>query len=455
MTLRDLVRWDGRTSRGWYAFLGASLFVMKYGLDHVVATKFFGLNWNVLHYLHITPSDYFSPSRWDYFTTLLLMSIPFFWAGVHLTVRRLRDAGLPLWLTIFFFIPLVNLFSFLLLCILGSAPSDPSPAPEKEWLPAWLESPLASAVIAGVVTALLLLGAVALSTLGLGSYGAALFVASPFCQGLAAVLIYAYPRRRSWASCQTVVLMSGILAGLGMMAFAMEGMICLLMASPLMAGLALFGGALGHAIQENRWNSKSRSAVLFLLIAFVPALMGMEQLERTKPPLYEVRTSIDIRSGATTVWKNVVSFSELPAPREWIFKTGLAYPIRATIEGQGIGALRRCTFTTGDFLEPILIWDEPTLLRFSVDSNPAPMHEQNPFRDVHPPHLKGFLLSRQGQFLLKPSPDGGTRLEGTTWYEHGLWPAGYWRLWSDFIIHRIHRRVLEHIKSLSEAEGIR
>jgi hypothetical protein len=27
----------------------------------------------------------------------------------------------------------------------------------------------------------------------------------------------------------------------------------------------------------------------------------------------------------------------------------------------------------------------------------------------------------------------------------------YWRLWSDYIIHRVHTRVLEHIKMEAEA----
>jgi hypothetical protein len=44
-------------------------------------------------------------------------------------------------------------------------------------------------------------------------------------------------------------------------------------------------------------------------------------------------------------------------------------------------------------------------------------------------------------------------LEGTTWYRHGLWPAEYWRWWSDAIIHRIHLRVLRHVRMLAEQPG--
>ena len=48
--------------------------------------------------------------------------------------------------------------------------------------------------------------------------------------------------------------------------------------------------------------------------------------------------------------------------------------------------------------------------------------------------------------------NGRTLLEGTTWYQHGLWPAEYWRWWSDAIIHRIHLRVLNHVRMLAEHE---
>jgi hypothetical protein len=33
-----------------------------------------------------------------------------------------------------------------------------------------------------------------------------------------------------------------------------------------------------------------------------------------------------------------------------------------------------------------------------------------------------------------------------------MWPAAYWRVWSDEIIHEIHMRVLRHIKSNTEQQ---
>ena len=163
-----------------------------------------------------------------------------------------------------------------------------------------------------------------------------------------------------------------------------------------------------------------------------------------------MQTSVEIAAPPTIVWKQVVTFSEIPEPTELLFRTGIAYPIRARIDGHGPGAVRTCEFSTGPFVEPIRVWDEPRLLSFDVTRNPAPMNEWSPYGAIDTPHLHGYLVSEHGQFLLTPLPNGHTLLEGTTWYRHGLEPAGYWRYWSDYVIHRIHLRVLTHIKKLAE-----
>jgi hypothetical protein len=78
------------------------------------------------------------------------------------------------------------------------------------------------------------------------------------------------------------------------------------------------------------------------------------------------------------------------------------------------------------------------------------MTELSPYSGFAPRHLHGYFISKEGQFRLVPLTGGRTMLEGTTWYQHGLWPAQYWRWWSDAIVHRIHLRVLHHIRALAE-----
>jgi hypothetical protein len=198
---------------------------------------------------------------------------------------------------------------------------------------------------------------------------------------------------------------------------------------------------------------RSAPSTMAMLVLFVPGVMGTERARNIEAPSLVVQTTIEVNAPPERVWKEVVSFAEIPEPTEEIFRLGIAYPRRATIAGAGPGAVRRCEFSTGTFVEPIEVWDAPRRLKFSVTSNPAPMEEWTPYSSVHPPHLDGFLVSRGGQFLLTPLAGGRTRLEGTTWYQHHLWPAEYWQLWSDAIIHRIHWRVLTHIKRLAEEDG--
>ena len=243
----------------------------------------------------------------------------------------------------------------------------------------------------------------------------------------------------------------GLLAG-GLMIFAMEGAICLLMAAPLGFGLAGLGGMVGHALQKRPARGGEAMKVMVAVWLVLPLMFGLEQIHEPTPPLIPVRTMIEIDAPSETVWRHVVSFSELPSPEDWLFRTGIAYPMRARIEGEGVGAVRHCEFSTGAFVEPITVWEAPHRLAFSVYAQPHPMQEWTFFKDLDPAHLDGYFGSERGQFLLTPLPGGRTLLEGATWYRHRIWPNAYWQQWSDWVLHRIHRRVLRHVKRLAEAD---
>src|SRR5207249_5536889 len=171
------------------------------------------------------------------------------------------------------------------------------------------------------------------------------------------------------------------------------------------------------------------------------------------PATFAVTTTIDVAAPPQRVWQNVIRFGDITAPPGPIFRAGIAYPLRARIDGVGVGAVRYCEFSTGPFVEPIEVWDEPRLLQFRVTENPAPMHERSPYGHIQPKPLHGYLVSERGQLRLTKLANGHTLLEGATWDQHGSWPAEYWKWWSDAIIHRIHLRVLNHVRMLAERES--
>ncbi|HEX8635577.1 MAG TPA: hypothetical protein VF703_15630 [Pyrinomonadaceae bacterium] len=463
----DLWDWRGTVGRGKYLTIGLLLFALKHNIDRLVAAASFNRHWTVFNYwlfpeagsVETTPPDY-----QKFYATLLLIALPFIWTGVVLTLRRLRSAGLPLWLVLVFFVPFVNLLFFILLGVLPPRTPDAGARPRptgrlKPFLDQVIpRGAVGSALFGVLMVTLLTVAATVWSVNGLGNYGWGLFVGLPFCVGLASVLVYGYHESRALKSCLLVSLLSIVLTCAAIIAFAIEGLICIIMAAPLGALFALFGGFMGYLIQHRdeglpashgSYNTHAFAVVLLAL----PALMLLENSMRLQSPLRAVRTSVEINAPPESVWPKLVAFTELPPPQELLFRTGIAYPVRAEIEGRGVGAVRHCVFSTGAFVEPIEVWDAPRQLKFGVTAQPPIMDELSPYPHLSPPHLNNYLQSRRGQFLLTPL-EGGSRtlLEGTTWYENNFWPGVYWNRWSDYIIGRIHARVLDHIKHLAEQE---
>ncbi len=281
----------------------------------------------------------------------------------------------------------------------------------------------------------------------LAQYGLGLFIVLPFLIGYATTAIYSFRALLTLKEAMKMSMLSLVVFSTGLLLFAMEGVICIAMAFPFGVLFTSAGALLAYLMQRQLPNNRMRT-MSFLMLA-VPMTMFVESKEVDNQELIEVKTSLVIGASTKEVWKNVIAFPELSLPDEWLFRAGIAYPIGATIEGIGVGAVRRCNFSTGSFVEPITVWQENELLCFDVQDCPAPMTELSMW-DINAPHLHDYFVSKKGQFHLIPLADGTTKLEGTTWYYHRIRPAFYWKIWSNYIVHQIHQRVLMHIKNISE-----
>jgi uncharacterized protein YndB with AHSA1/START domain len=294
-------------------------------------------------------------------------------------------------------------------------------------------------VLLGVsITSLLALLSVQL----LKQYSATLFLATPLIVGACCGIVLNYRRPQPIGPTIGVALAAMVITGGAFLLFALEGIVCLAMAAPIALPMAVAGALLGRAIVQL---GSYHPAQAPLMVVALPVLLLAETGNRA-PSVASVTTTIEIDAPPERVWPHVVGFEEIRAPRSWIFRAGIACPMRARIDGRGVGAVRHCEFTTGPFVEPITVWDEPRRLAFDVAAEPPPMEEWSPYGAIDAPHLHGYLHSRRGEFRLVPLPGGRTRLEGTTWYSLQIYPSAYWHLWSDLLIHQIHERVLEHIK---------
>jgi hypothetical protein len=296
--------------------------------------------------------------------------------------------------------------------------------------------------------ALIGLGGAALSVVEFEQYGWSLFLGLPIVVSFLAAFAWSFKRKVSFLnaykmSCLSILALGGLL-----IIFALDGLICLLMALPLALVLALIGAAFGRLVGSSIGGAAGTTLASLLSLSF-PLLVGFEHANSPKPTIREVTTSVLIDAKIEDVWDTVIAFPEITEKPDLIFQLGIAYPIEARIEGQGVGAIRYCVFSTGSFEEPITEWEAPHRLSFDVTENPPPMKELSIYKDMHAPHLHGHMVSNKGQFRLSQQGDQ-VLLEGTTRYSHSISPEFYWGLVSDEIIHRIHLRVLNHIKHHTE-----
>ena len=441
----------GPVSRSQYLLTGLGLMALKYAVDVAVYRLVLGGWWHPLEYLNPVYSMRMAsapvPGRLPpmYTVFLLLWGLLFAWIGSTWSARRAVDAGAKGWLGVLFIVPIINYLLILVLVLMPTRPrkwGDDSVREAKQ-MDALKTS---HAIIAGLSflgLMTILYGAI---VQGAGSYGMVAFVSMPLVYGLG--LGYQLSRMNMNGMGQTLgfAFASALIACLALLLFALEGLVCIVMAFPVVVVAILAGAILGRTLV-----GLGRPGVrtpLCLMMALPLSAWFDSKIEPT--PARMVTTSIEVDAPMSEVWKNVVQFSELPKPEGWLFKTGIAYPLRARIEGQGVGAIRYCEFSTGAFVEPITVWEEPTRLGFDVIEQPLPMEEWSFYADLRPPHLEKSFRSVRGEFRLSALPGGRTLLEGSTWYELQMAPEMYWQLWSDAIVQRIHGRVLRHVKFLSE-----
>lgn len=279
-------------------------------------------------------------------------------------------------------------------------------------------------------------------------YSFGLFVWLPVMIGLLSTILLGYNNQTTRLQCRNTAFVTLLIYCLGLLFFAFEGIICLIMAAPIGLLFTWIGFLIGFVIIKRKIINPVLVSVC--LIISVPCLMGFEYVHDSGAEmLRSVTTTVVIKAPASVVWNTVIAFPRLKEPKELLFKAGIAYPINAEINGKGVGAIRHCNFSTGSFVEPITEWNEPYKLSFNVAEQPETMKELS-FYNLHPNHLHGYFVSKRGQFKLTSLANGYTLLEGTTWYYNKIKPNLYWDIWSDYIIHNIHQRVLNHIKEVAE-----
>ena len=208
--------------------------------------------------------------------TQFAWSLPFIWIAVSMSLRRAVDAGLSPWLSLIILLPFINCLFMLILCVIpkrGSASVTPAVKSQN------CTSRLVRNVLGVSANIFIAFAALGLSVYVLGDYSAALFLGAPVVMGVASGYISNYKQPQSIAHTLGIATLAIVLPGLTILLFALEGLICLLMAAPIAIPLALIGSMAGRAIASTTATPKVDT---FILILILPLLSGAEHVYRPK-----------------------------------------------------------------------------------------------------------------------------------------------------------------------------
>lgn len=214
-----------------------------------------------------------------------------------------------------------------------------------------------------------------------------------------------------------------------------EGVVCLVIASPLLYVFLLTGILLGRL-----WFRANDSKLRLTIFPLLALLTLGEALYHPSEKQAVVTDEVLIHATPDKVWPHVLAFSEIPdAPDYWIFRLGLPYPTETTNGGDFVGADRQCKFSDGIVIKERVAELVPQQ-KLTFDIIEQPTH----------PEAYGHITLHRGRFVLRDNRDGTTTLFGSSWYTLHVRPRWYFDLWTRDMTRAVHLRVMNHVRRLAE-----
>ncbi len=450
--MRWLFSFEGRVGQARYALAAMVVFF----LPHLIALAAWAvqdvpLDLNVWFWL--------APMRWLTTHALsngamapglalggLALTVLGAWMATALALRRARDAGASGWLAALVIAPVLQIPAMLLLTAWppkrgeNSEPErDPHGRPRVP--PVWTTR--LQGLLMGVAITLF---AVALGALVFGSYGFTMFISAPLVIG--ATIGFIANRRGDIGAKQTIADMTAsmVVAGLALLAVALEGVICLLMAFPLAWLMGLIGAMVGRGAAGV---GRPRAGASLTSLVLLPMLFLSEQVVPATTAFSDER-SVVVTASPEDTWQAVLHMQTIAAAPAIPFRLGVAYPVRGEVTGEGIGAIRRGYFSTGVATERVTEWAPGRALGFDILTEPETLKEMSPYAHVHAPHVHGYFRSVHARIILTPMAGGNTRLTLATTHELDLQPSFYWLPLARWVVRENKARVLTQMKGQAE-----
>ena len=259
------------------------------------------------------------------------------------------------------------------------------------------------------------------------------FVLVPIGMGIIAMKFWIETKFRLLALLPYAILNTLIAIALSAL-FMGEGIICIIIVSPLVLAFMWIGVLIGKYILPKNRTRLRASTLLLLIILFVYDTFSEHHY------INEVTDEMTINAPPERVWKYVAEHPvNTTRPDYWLFKVGLPSPVQSIVTGDTVGSERKCIFSNGATFDELV-----------VESKHARRYTFDICKQPEDPEIIGHIEIRRGQFILEGNADGTTRLVGKSWYRLKVYPVWYYDIWAEDITREVHLRVMEHIRILAE-----
>ncbi|WBA41637.1 hypothetical protein [Hymenobacter canadensis] len=233
--------------------------------------------------------------------------------------------------------------------------------------------------------------------------------------------------------------------------FHLEGMICVLLISPLFLLTSWLGAFLYVVATRNASdNNRTYAMAAFMLLPFVAA--PLEAQLNTPTDSRRVENVVVIQAPAAVVWQHIIRVPAIQAHDlgpSLVDNIGFPRPVEATLSHEGVGGVRRATFERGvEFLETVDVWEPRRRLSFSIRPNTATIPPTT--FDEHVTVGGRFFDVLRGTYELQPAGPCRTRLVLYSQQRLSTRLNPYAGLWTDWVMSEIQRRILEVIKRRCE-----
>lgn len=284
-----------------------------------------------------------------------------------------------------------------------------------------------------LVTALTFFAGVLLVATGFVEYGFSLFIIFPIAIGFAAGLSVESGTKVVWINLGSVLLALVLTA-----IFALEGVICILMASPLIVLLQYVGYWTAQLVKRRWPRSTPPSNVNAFFIPLLILLVSdfAERKISGADEINAVTSSVTLAFTPEQVFDHIKAMDKLDAEKTFLLKLGLPVPNRCVIEEDKVGAKRTCLFDDGRIVTEVTRFERGQALGLKVMEYELAG--------------KRWFTFHGAEYQLRLE-NGKTILTRTTTYQSTLQPRFYWAPIEKFTIEQEHAFVFRSLeKNLNE-----